>query len=110
MPSQSELRLIKHALEYQEQTELKEVVPKGTRGIYVLYKRRGAKKARENHYDVVYIGMTTLGIRGRLQDHVKKMGDLWSHFSMFEVWDNISDDEIVELEGIFRHFYPAFLR
>ena len=24
---------------------------------------------------------------------------------MFEVWDNIQDDEIVELEGLFRHIY-----
>jgi len=24
---------------------------------------------------------------------------------VFEVWDNIRDDEIVELEGLFRHIY-----
>ena len=24
---------------------------------------------------------------------------------MFEVWENIRDDEIIELEGLFRHFY-----
>ncbi len=26
-------------------------------------------------------------------------------FQFFEVWDNISDDEIGELEGLFRHLY-----
>jgi len=37
--------------------------------------------------------------------HVKTKGDYWSHFSFYEVWDNISDDEIVELEGLFRKIY-----
>jgi hypothetical protein len=36
---------------------------------------------------------------------VKKKVELWTHFSVFKVWDNISDDEIKELEGLFRHIY-----
>ncbi len=36
---------------------------------------------------------------------MRKKKDLWTHFSVFEVWDNIRDDEIVELEGLFRHLY-----
>ena len=31
--------------------------------------------------------------------------DLWTHFSADEVWDNVSDEEIKELEGLFRHIY-----
>jgi hypothetical protein len=31
--------------------------------------------------------------------------DLWTHFSAFEVWNNIRDDEMAELEGLFRHIY-----
>ncbi len=49
--------------------------------------------------------MATTGIRARLKSHRKSKGNLWTHFSVFEVWDNIRDDEIVELEGLFRHFY-----
>jgi len=49
--------------------------------------------------------MATRGVRGRLESHVKRKGDLWTHFSAFEVWDNIRDEEIVELEGLFRHLY-----
>jgi len=30
---------------------------------------------------------------------------LWAHCSVFEVWNNIRDDEIEELEGLFRHIY-----
>jgi hypothetical protein len=45
------------------------------------------------------------GIRGRLKGHRRKKVGLWSHCSIFEVWDNIRDDEIVELEGLFRHIY-----
>jgi len=101
---QSELRLIKHALEYLPQSDV-EITPRGIRGIYVLYKRRGRARANSHHYDFVYIGMAANNIRGRLRSHVQQKGELWTHFSMFEVWDNISDQEIAELEGLFRHLY-----
>jgi hypothetical protein len=45
------------------------------------------------------------GIRGRLRSHRRNKRDLWTHCSIFEVWDNIRDDEIAELEGLFRHLY-----
>ena len=96
----SELRLIKNAREYIPQEKI-DIVPRGTRGIYVLYKSRGKKKAKYpfyEHFDFLYIGMATNGIKGRLRKHegTKK----WTHFSFFEVWDNISDEEIRELEGL----------
>ncbi|MCG7934263.1 MAG: hypothetical protein JAY68_06410 [Candidatus Thiodiazotropha taylori] len=60
-------------------------------------------------YDVVYVGMTKAGegggVRARLRSHKKRKSDLWTHVSVFEVWDNIRDEEIVELEGLFRHIY-----
>jgi len=60
-------------------------------------------------YDVVYIGMAagekTASIRGRLRVHQRRKGKLWTHFSAYEVWDNIREDEIQELEGLFRHIY-----
>jgi hypothetical protein len=43
-------------------------MPKGLRGIYVLYNYRRRLKA----YDVVYVGMTLIGkggIRGRVKGH-----------------------------------------
>ena len=100
----SELRLIKHALEYVKQSEIKSV-PRGARGIYVLYKRRGSPNADSNHYDLVYIGMAAKNIRNRIKTHIRYKGGLWTNFSCFEVWDNISDEEISELEGLFRHLY-----
>ncbi len=36
-------------------------------------------------------------IRERLKTHRRKKEGLRSHFSIFEVWDNIRDDEIKEL-------------
>lgn len=104
--AKSELRLIKRALEYVPQEEIGRV-PKSTRGIYALYKRRGRKDASAHHYDFVYVGMAASGIRGRLIQHKKSKvkGNMWTHFSFFEVWDNISDQEIEELEGLFRHLY-----
>ena len=55
---------------------------------------------------MVYVGMAQRGgIRGRLRSHLRSKKDLWSHCSVFEVWDNIRDDEVAELEGLFRHLY-----
>ena len=72
-------------------------------GIYVLYDYDG----KQNKYNVVYVGMARVGIRGRLWSHARSLTkqNLWSHFSAFEVWDNIRDEEIAELEGLFRHIY-----
>lgn len=98
----SSMRLIKGALEYRRLEELPSV-PKGVRGIYALYMRRG------KFYDMVYIGMSGKGpngrIRNRLIQHSKNKVNVWTHFSYYEVWDNISDTEIKELEGIFRQLY-----
>lgn len=100
----SQLKLIKHCVEFVPKDEVKNV-PRRTRGVYVLFKYR----PRLDKYDVVYIGMAggekKAGIGGRLATHKRKKGDLWTHFSIFEVWDNIREDEVRELEGIFRHIY-----
>ncbi|WP_454733719.1 MULTISPECIES: hypothetical protein [Cupriavidus] len=58
--------------------------------------------------DVVYIGMARgekSGARGRLKKHREDAGKDWSHFSVFEVWDNITREQVEELEGLFRHIY-----
>jgi len=99
----SELRLIKHCVEFCEKEEICRI-PTNTRGIYVLFK----KLPRLNKFDVVYIGMAggeKAGIRGRLGKHRCRKDALWTHFSVFEVWDNIREEEIKELEGLFRHIY-----
>jgi len=100
----SEMRLISRALEFCPKSDISRV-PTNVRGIYVLYKRRGKASADAHHYDFVYIGMARHNIRGRLAAHLKHKPGLWSHFSCFEVWDNVSDEEIAELEGLFRHLY-----
>jgi hypothetical protein len=45
------------------------------------------------------------GIRGRLSSHNKRKRGLWSHFSAYEVWDNVREEEVEELEGLFRHLF-----
>ena len=50
-------------------------------------------------------GEKKAGINGRLRKHLKNKPDQWTHFSAFEVWDNIREDEVRELEGILRHIY-----
>jgi len=101
---QSPLRLIRRSVEYLPVDEVLRF-PRGIRGIYVLYKYR----PRLDKYDVVYVGMTRAGdgggVRRRLRSHLRIKAGLWSHCSVFEVWNNIRDDEIEELEGLFRHIY-----
>jgi len=107
MPKQSTLRLIKRWKRYQPQDSWSRV-PKSTRGIYVLYRNSSG-----DHYDAVYIGVAGLGltggggVRGRLKSHVTRIKNKWTHYSVFEVHDNVTREEIRELEslllGMFRH-------
>jgi len=46
------------------------------------------------------------GVHGRLNSHRRLKEGEWTHFSVFEVWwDNITEAEVAELEGLFRHIY-----
>lgn len=99
----SELRLIKNVLEYQPIENITRV-PIKTRGIYALYQEQDDGKV----YDLVYVGMARgkeTGIRGRLSKHSKGKRNLWTHFSVYEVWDNVTEAEVEELEGLFRHLF-----
>ena len=77
--AKSELRLIKNAMEYLRKSDVT-TIPRATRGIYVLYKRKGKDSADSHHFDFVYIGMANTGIRGRVNKHIKSKGNLWTHF------------------------------
>ena len=102
---QSLLRLISRCAEYIPLDQVRDLPP-GLRGIYVLYKRRRNRRTRTRHYNVVYVGMANRGgIRARLRSHRRSKRGLWTHFSVFQVWDNIRDEEIFELEGLFRYIY-----
>src|SRR5205085_655002 len=58
-------------------------------------------------FEVRYIGMTGSSIKKRLESHArsKKRSKYWTHFSAYAVWPNITEEEIRELEGLFRHLY-----
>ena len=78
-------------------------VPDNTRGIYALLMSNGREQ-----FDVVYVGMSAgkqAGMYSRLRTHRKRKRMDWTHFTIFEVHDNITDQEIKELEGLFRHMY-----
>ena len=104
---ESPLRLIRARAEFLPKAQVG-ALPRGLRGIYVLYRRR---KGRPPSYDVLYVGMARAGrgrgLKRRLLSHRNspKKKDLWTHFSVFEVWDNVRDEEVEELEGLFRHIY-----
>jgi hypothetical protein len=101
----SNCRWFKRAAEFLPRTAISKL-PKGTRGLYALFRYR----RRTGCYDVVYVGLAAgpnAGVAGRLRSHArsKSKAGLWTHFSVFEVWDNVWEQEVAELEGIFRHVY-----
>lgn len=99
MPA-SELRLVRRCAERVPKSDIA-LVPKNTRGLYALLVKRG------DEYNVIYVGMaggSKAGIHGRLRADEKRKAE-WTHFSVFEVWDNVSEAEVQELEGLFRHIY-----
>lgn len=93
---------IKRLAEFRPKAEA-DLVPGGTRGIYVLFRHRRATGC----YDVVYVGLSRSGVRSRLRGHrrSRSKAKVWTHFTVFEVWDNVQDAEISELEGLFRQIY-----
>jgi len=99
------LCFIKRSAEFLKQDEISKL-PRGLRGIYVLYREQPSKTKRRV-FDLRYIGMSTSGIGGRLRSHKRskrKTGE-WTHFSVFQVWDNVTNQEVSELEGLARHLY-----
>lgn len=108
MPEQSLLRIIKRWRRYELRKDWKSRVPPRTRGFYVLYRQAASRErdgGRSPQYEVVYIGIAGTGaklrrgIQGRLSAHNRNRED-WTHFSVIEVHDNVTRDEIRELESI----------
>jgi hypothetical protein len=97
----SQTRLVKRCAEWLPKSKAT-LIPDGTRGVYALLRRR----PRIRKYDVVYIGMAARGsIKERLASHKRSNTKIWTHFSVFEVWDNIAEDEVEEIEGLLREIY-----
>ena len=63
-------------------------LPKKMRGIYALYKKD------KEFFNLMYVGMTDSGAKGRILSHSKSKAEGWSHCSVFEVWDNITLEQI----------------
>jgi bisphosphoglycerate-independent phosphoglycerate mutase (AlkP superfamily) len=64
-------------------------------------------RVKRDKYKVVYIGRSEKSVKGRIDEHVRsksKVGQ-WDYFSVYEVHDNISDEEIRELESLILFMY-----
>ena len=83
-------RFIKQVAEFVER-EYWVNVPDNTRGIYALL-----DSVKREQFDVVYVGKSAgkkAGIYARLKAHVKNKRLKWTHFTIFEVHDNITAQE-----------------
>jgi len=112
MPPQAPLRIVKRwrkRLPRDNWNEEPKVIPSITRGFYVLY-REGPKRGKKKTYDVIYIGVggvsknASSGLGARIKNHGKNKKD-WTHYSFFEVHDNITREEILELESLLLHIF-----
>jgi len=104
---ESKLRYISRCTEFRPRYQVDDLRP-GLRGIYVLLEQTQKKtKRRTDKYDVVYIGMSNTNVRRRLRRHTKskKKRKRWSHFSLYEVFDNLTGEDVAELEGLLRTVY-----
>ncbi len=107
MPKQALFRTIKRWKRYLPRDQWRTVAP-ATRGLYVLYTQKPTDQFQVSYIGVAGLGRTGGGgIRGRLDGHNRSPSKgKWTHFSFFEVHDNVTRDEIRELEslllGIFR--------
>lgn len=70
------------------------------RGLYALYQEDDA-----GFLNLMYVGMTDAGAKGRIGTHSRSesKAQRWTHCSVLEVWDNITKEQIAELEALFRH-------
>jgi bisphosphoglycerate-independent phosphoglycerate mutase (AlkP superfamily) len=97
----SPLRIFKSVKEFISIENISKI-PRRIRGIYVLFER-----VKGDKYKVVYIGRSEKSVKGRIDEHTRsksKVGQ-WDHFSVYEVHDNISDEEIRELEALILFMY-----
>lgn len=81
-------------------------LPDKVRGIYVLYVQEYVQDKK--YMNAVYVGITrglAIGVKSRLRSHLKTKKDGWTHFSFFEVWDNIPKEQVEELEGLFLNIF-----
>ena len=73
-------------------------LPNKTRGLYVLY-----REDEVGNLNLVYVGMTDSGAKGRIYKHsAGEKSDKWTHCSVYQVWDNITHEQIEELEAFLR--------
>jgi hypothetical protein len=105
MVENRQLFLFKNYVEHIPKGKLHETVPKLVRGIYILFK----EDTNTEEMNVVYVGRATegkkQGVGARLLAHRKDKKKRWSHFSVFEVWQNVSNEIIIELEALILHIY-----
>ena len=97
----SKTLLFKNSLIHWKAERFKEIPPY-TRGIYILFREAG------EHMNVVYVGVATAegsGARSRITDHIRKKD--FTHFSVYEVFENIAEQQIKELEGLFLQIYAT---
>lgn len=100
----AQLTLVKRSAEFIPAHATK-YVPANFFGIYVLYVHRKST----NKYDVQYIGTANRrnkqDIKKALQEHILNNKPLWTHYSAYELWDKILDEDQYHVDELFKRIY-----
>jgi hypothetical protein len=96
--------LVRHEIEYQPSRYIMQIPPNFT-ALYVLY----AYDSETRHMNVRYVGYADKqsgdDVRDMLLQQQKLNGRMWSHFSVYELWDYFQKDDTKAVETLFEHVY-----
>jgi len=96
--------LVKLEIEFQPSGSIMRVPPNLT-ALYVLY----SHDSESRHMNVRYVGYANSqsgeDARSMLWQQHKLNGRMWSHFSVYELWDHFQKDDTRAVETLFDHVY-----
>jgi len=96
--------LVRREIEYRSSSCIMQVPPNMT-ALYVLY----SNSSNSRHMNVRYVGYASSqsgsDARSMLQQHYKLNARMWSHFSVYELWDYFQKDDAAAVKALFEHIY-----
>lgn len=96
--------LVRHEIEYLP-TRCVTQLPSNMTALYVLYSYDNESR----HMNVCYVGYANHqngdDARSMLQLQHRLNGRMWSHFSVYELWDHFQKDDAKAVDALFNHVY-----
>lgn len=96
--------LVRYEMEYQPTSQI-QLVPSGIKALIVLY----SYNKEPEYFNVKYIGYADgkgfNTARAILSEQQQLNGRMWSHFSVYELWDHLQKNDDYAVNELFRQIY-----